>query len=287
MQIVGAPAVGAAVPASATGASFVSAPACRSTRSNISLRAVAGIVALGQAPDLRLAGAAEVAAGRATLQGVPFCTLATRKATSPRICTWFGARCVRPCRRSPPNRLLPGAHAVECSPSWSTARPAWSTASVARLGALDLGVAAPDHLGRAGEKLRLRFRVDRGARHLTGPDQRRGIAPSGTPWSTCGACRRRWRGIIGAKRGLRRRTIGPAASGQRPIPRQPGQRVKWDELAALLGVLHQRSAVLPLPAVLCRRGGRRRRGGAGLPAAQASLGAAGGIGARGTSRSTW
>ena len=207
------------------------------------------------------------AAGRPPCRACRSATLATRKATSPRICTWSAAmRSTTPSidAQSP---SVPGA-TLSSRPLIVHSAPCLVTVSGAGLGALDLGVAAPDDLRRVGEELRLGVRVDRGAGRLglAGGQRRAEIADRralARPSAPATAAARDSRTTAAAT------SVRPAASGRTPRRRAPGRRARGRYVAlALRSLSGDRPLARPLLRGLGSVAGRLAAGEASGPAAR-------------------
>src|SRR4029453_17541218 len=210
--------------------------------------AVAGIVAFGQAPDLRLARALEVQHAR---------HLARRALLD------LGDRP----RPTPP---AAGRHAVDAAlHDPDIALPGHG--DVTGLGAFHLGIAAPDDLARVGEELRLGVRGDLGAVDLGNARRQRRAEPGGRRALLHGRRLGRRRRRIVRRRRLRLLLLGGGGAGQQD-KNQDEKSIHY--LRALTSGL---AATLLLPPTLrwnSRRRGGDRRGSRRVLAAQAGFGAA-------------
>src|SRR4030088_681182 len=124
-------------------------------------RAVAGIVALGQAPHLRLAGAAEIE-DAAHLAGHALLDLGDAEGDLAADLHMAGRNALDDAVDRRPVAFGAGRHAVDAAPHDPDIALSGDR-DVAGLGALYLGVTAPHDLARVGEELGLGFRGDLGA----------------------------------------------------------------------------------------------------------------------------
>src|SRR4029453_12382273 len=230
--------------------------------------AVAGIVAFGQAPDLRLARALEVQHAR---------HLARRALLDLGDAEGDLAPDLHQARRDlldhavdrRPIALAAGRHAVDAAlHDPDIALPGHG--DVTGLGAFHLGIAAPDDLARVGEELRLGVRGDLGAVDLGNARRQRRAEPGGRRALLHGRRLGRRRRRIVRRRRLRLLLLGGGGAGQQD-KNQDEKSIHY--LRALTSGL---AATLLLPPTLrwnSRRRGGDRRGSRRVLAAQRGFGA--------------
>src|SRR6266851_2428552 len=188
-------------------------------------RAVAGIVALRQAPHLRLAGAAEIE-DAAHLAGHALLDLGDAESDLAADLHVAGRDALDDAVDRRPVALGTGRHAVDAALHGPEVA-LFGDRDVAGLGALDLGVPSPHDLARVGEELGLGLRGDLGAVDLgRAGRQRRAEAGERRTLLDRGRLRRRRRRIEG---GWRLRRLGENGRRRKERGDHEGDR-RWDSV---------------------------------------------------------